>query len=640
LAISAETESIQSILKNYWGYENFRPLQEDIIQAVLDGKDTLALLPTGGGKSICFQVPALYKEGVCVVVSPLIALMKDQVHQLNKRDIKADAIYSGITKREIDLILDNCIYGNTKLLYVSPERLQTKLFLERFAKMKVSFLAVDEAHCISQWGYDFRPPYSKINDLRNVKPDLSIIALTASATERVKADIIEKLDFKEDHQVFIKSFSRENLYYNIRYEEGKYPRILKILQKMNGSAIVYMRSRRKTEDLAGFLLQNNISADFYHAGLSAVLRNQKQHNWIENWCRVMVATNAFGMGIDKPDVRLVIHMDLPDSLEAYYQEAGRGGRDGETSYALTLYNKADISNLKRHLSLSKITPEIASNAYQAIGNYYELAEGSGKGRTFDFDIFNLCQTFKLNALQVYNSIKLLSDEGYLSTNDAFFIPSRIHFKAKKNRLLNYEKKHVEHQPLLQYLLRSLEGVFDHYVAIDEVKIARSLKLKEEALVELLVALKKKKIIDYQPKSDKPRITFIEERLPPKNLKFDTAKIEFLHKVRSDNVEAMLHYIENETVCRNRIILKYFNEATTQNCGHCDVCRDQLKKVEKHSEFAMIKLKIEELTNGDAFLFEDLSQNFNNKQLLNQTIEWMLNNGNLVRTEDMKFRLVK
>jgi len=503
LIASSDTQSIQTILKNYWGYDSFRPLQEDIIQAVLDGKDTLALLPTGGGKSICFQVPALFKEGICLVISPLIALMKDQVHQLNKRDIKADAIYSGITKREIDLILDNCIYGNTKLLYVSPERLQTRLFLERFAKMKVSFIAVDEAHCISQWGYDFRPPYLKINELRNLKPGIPIIALTASATKRVKKDIIEKLEFKDDHQVFIKSFSRDNLFYNVRYEEGKYPRILNILQKMEGSAIVYMRSRRKTEDLAGFLLQHNISADFYHAGLSAVLRNTKQHNWIENWCRVMVATNAFGMGIDKPDVRLVIHMDLPDSLEAYYQEAGRGGRDGETSYALTLYNKADLSNLKRNLSLSKITPEIASKTYQAIGNYYELAEGSGKGRTFDFDIFDLCQTFQLNAIQVYNSIKLLSDEGYLSTNDAFFIPSRIHFKARKNRLLSYEKDNAEHKPLIQYLLRSLAGVFDHYVIIDEVKIARSLKLKEETLIELLIALKKKKIIDYQPKSDKP-----------------------------------------------------------------------------------------------------------------------------------------
>jgi len=476
-------QNIHNILKTYWGYNSFRPLQEDIIKSVLDKQDTLALLPTGGGKSICFQIPALACEGICIVVSPLIALMKDQVQQLEKRDIKAAAIFSGISSREIDLILDNCVYGNTKLLYVSPERLLTKLFIERFEKMNVSFIAIDA-------------PYLKINELRKIKPELPVIALTASATERVKADIIDKLQFKENHKIFTKSFSRENLFYNVRYEEGKYPRILKILNKMQGSAIVYMRSRRKTEDLAGFLLQHNISADFYHAGLKASLRNAKQQNWIDNWCRIMVATNAFGMGIDKPNVRLVVHLDLPDSLEAYYQEAGRGGRDGKDSYAITLYNKNDIANLKRQLTLSKVTPNIAKKIYQAIGNYYELAIGSGKNKTFDFDIYDFCDTFQLNALQAFNSIKLLSDEGYLSTNDAFFIPSRIYVRAKKNRLEKFEKGHPEHKVLLKHLLRSFEGILDHYVQINEIKIARSLKIKETDLTDQLLHLRKKKIIDY------------------------------------------------------------------------------------------------------------------------------------------------
>lgn len=631
--------NIQTILKTYWGYDSFRPLQEDIINSILDKKDTLALLPTGGGKSICFQIPALACEGICVVVSPLIALMKDQVQQLEKRNIKAAAIFSGISSREIDLILDNCVYGNIKLLYVSPERLLTKLFIERFVKMNVSFLAIDEAHCISQWGYDFRPPYLKINELRKIKPELPIIALTASATERVKADIIDKLQFKENHKIFTKSFSRENLSYNVRYEEGKYPRILKILNKMQGSAIVYMRSRRKTEDLAGFLLQHNISADFYHAGLTASLRNAKQQNWIDNWCRIMVATNAFGMGIDKPDVRLVVHLDLPDSLEAYYQEAGRGGRDELNSYAITLYNKNDIANLKRQLTLSKVTPDIAKKIYQAIGNYYELAVGSGKNNTFDFDIYNFCDTFQLNALQAFNSIRLLSDEGYLSTNDAFFIPSRVYIRAQKSRLEKFEKGYPQYEALLKYLLRSFEGILDQYVPINEVKIARSLKIKETDLTDQLLHLRKKKIIDYQPKSDKPRLTFLEERLPVENLKFDTQKIEQLFKVKSDNINAVLAFIENKTVCRNRTILNYFNEQSEINCGACDVCRDTIKTQKSQPIMHDVKLAIIDLLQNKSANLNQIKESLNyDATTLNNTLEQMLDNKEVVRDEQFNFTL--
>jgi len=629
--------NIKSILKTYWGFDSFRPLQEDIINAILNKKDTLALLPTGGGKSICFQIPAIASEGICVVVSPLIALMKDQVQQLEKREVKAAAIFSGISSREIDLILDNCVYGQTKLLYVSPERLLTKIFIERFQKMNVSFLAIDEAHCISQWGYDFRPPYLKINELRAIKPDLPIIALTASATERVKADIIDKLQFKEDHKIFTKSFSRKNLFYNVRYEEGKYPRILKILNKMQGSAIVYMRSRRKTEDLAGFLLQQNISADFYHAGLPASLRNTKQQNWIENWCRVMVATNAFGMGIDKPDVRLVAHLDLPDSLEAYYQEAGRGGRDGLNSYAITLYNKNDVGNLKRHLTLSKVTPEIAKKIYQAIGNHFDLAIGSGKNQTFDFDIYDFCNSFQLNALQAYNSIKLLSDEGYLSANDAFFIPSRIFVRAKKHVLEKFEKENPQQGILLKHLLRRFEGILDQYVQINEVKVARTLKIKETNLVDQLLHLRKKKIIDYQPKTDKPRLTFLEERLPVENLKFDTQKIEQLFTVRSNNINAVLAFIKNQAVCRNRIILNYFNEQSENNCGACDVCRDVLNTQKKIPQQEDIKMAIIKLLATKPFNLNEITESLKfNATTVSQTLELMLDNKELERDQQFNF----
>jgi len=631
--------NIKSILKTYWGFDSFRPLQEDIINAILNKKDTLALLPTGGGKSICFQIPALASEGICVVVSPLIALMKDQVQQLEKREVKAAAIFSGISSREIDIILDNCVYGQTKLLYVSPERLLTKIFIERFQKMNVSFLAIDEAHCISQWGYDFRPPYLKINELRAIKPDLPIIALTASATERVKADIIDKLQFKEDHKIFTKSFSRKNLFYNVRYEEGKYPRILKILNKMQGSAIVYMRSRRKTEDLAGFLLQQNISADFYHAGLPASLRNTKQQNWIENWCRVMVATNAFGMGIDKPDVRLVAHLDLPDSLEAYYQEAGRGGRDGLNSYAITLYNRNDVGNLKRHLTLSKVTPEIAKKIYQAIGNHFDLAIGSGKNQTFDFDIYDFCNSFQLNALQAYNSIKLLSDEGYLSANDAFFIPSRIFVRAKKNVLEKFEKEKPQQGILLKHLLRRFEGILDQYVQINEVKVARTLKIKETNLVDQLLHLRKKKIIDYQPKTDKPRLTFLEERLPVENLKFDTQKIEQLFTVRSNNINAVLAFIKNQAVCRNRIILNYFNEQSENNCGACDVCRDVLNTQKKIPQQEDIKMAIIKLLATKPFNLNEITESLKfNATTVSQTLELMLDNKELERDQQFNFMI--
>jgi len=564
--------------------------------------------------------------------------MKDQVMQLQQRDVSAQAIFSGMNHKEIDLVLDNCIYGHTKLLYVSPERIQTNIFIERFKRMNVSLIAVDEAHCISQWGYDFRPPYIKIAELRQYQPNVPFIALTASATKRVRKDIVDKLEFLPNQKSFQKSFARPNLSYNIRYEEGKYDRLLKVLESVPGTAIVYARSRKITEDLAGFLILNNISADFYHAGLSTVLRNTKQTNWIEGWCRVMVCTNAFGMGIDKADVRLVVHFDLPDSIEAYYQEAGRAGRDGKQSFAVTLYNNNDISKLKRQLSLSHVTPEIAKQVYASLGNNYELAEGSGKGRTYDFDLFDFCKTFQMNSLQVYNSLKLLSDEAYISTNDAFFMPSRVHIKAKKESLYKYQLANPNSNEFIKYLLRTLEGVFDHYVPVDEVKISSHLKMKEQKVVDELQLLKKHKILDYIPKSDKPRVTFIEERLPIDNLMFNKDKLDFLFKVRSDNVEAIFKFIGEENICRNRLILDYFDEQTTENCNACDICRDRIKNTENSKNFKTIKQQIIGLIDDTSKPLNEILDEvkISKKEEVIDVLEWLQSNKIITRNDALEF----
>ena len=416
--------SPNDILKQYWGFDSFRPLQEDIIQSVLDGKDTLALLPTGGGKSICFQVPALVKEGICIVISPLIALMKDQVYNLQKRGIAAVAIFSGMHYKDIDRILDNCIYGNTKLLYLSPERLTSDLVRERIKKMKVSLIAVDEAHCISQWGYDFRPPYLQIAEIREYLPKVPIMALTATATPEVVKDIQEKLEFKRG-EVFQQSFLRENLAYVVLEEEGKMEKLFKVLTGVRGSGLVYVRNRRKTKEIAMFLKKYRITADYYHAGLTNEERSQKQEAWINDKIRIIVATNAFGMGIDKPDVRVVVHMDLPDSLEAYFQEAGRAGRDGQKSYAVLLYNQGDKLDLERRFELSFPPLKEVRLTYQALGSYLQLAVGSGEGESYDFDLVEFSRVYGFSTVKTFNCLKVLERAGWIALSESIYIIRQV-----------------------------------------------------------------------------------------------------------------------------------------------------------------------------------------------------------------------
>ncbi|MEM6298785.1 MAG: ATP-dependent DNA helicase RecQ [Bacteroidota bacterium] len=425
---------IHDILKRFWGYDSFRPLQEDIITSVLDGHDTLALMPTGGGKSICFQVPALALEGVCIVVTPLIALMKDQVAQLKQRGIKAQALFSGMRPREIDIALDNCVYGDTKFLYLSPERLKTKLFQERLQKMNVSLLAVDEAHCISQWGYNFRPPYLTIAQVRKFIPDVPCIALTATATQNVCIDIQEHLEFREGHQFFRKSFARENLSYSCFKEENKLERLLKILRGVQGSSVVYVRNRRKTQEITELLRKQNVSADFYHAGLDMKERSQKQEAWIKNQIRVIVATNAFGMGIDKPDVRLVVHLDIPDNLEAYYQEAGRAGRDEQKAYAVLLYDQKDTEGLLQRLEMSHPSLEIIKRVYQAIANRYQIPVGSGELASYDFEMKELTKPYNLKATEVHYGLKRLEEQGLVHLTEAVFQSARLMVQVSREAL--------------------------------------------------------------------------------------------------------------------------------------------------------------------------------------------------------------
>lgn len=466
---------ILGILRKYWGYGAFRPLQENIIQSVLAGRDTLALMPTGGGKSICFQVPALAQDGICIVVTPLIALMKDQVENLKERGITAVAIYSGMRKREVDIALDNCIYGPVKFLYLSPERLTSEMVRERIRHMRVNLFAIDEAHCISQWGYDFRPPYLQLSDLRELHPDVPYLALTATATPDVVTDIQEKLGFRNG-VVLKKSFYRENLAYMVLHEEDKQRRMLRIIRKLGGSGIVYVRNRRETQETARFLVNEGISADFYHAGLPSEERTAKQDNWKAGHTRVIVATNAFGMGIDKADVRFVIHLEPPDSLEAYYQEAGRAGRDGKKAHAVLLYQDADLTQLKKNFQDS--FPSVASirKVYQYLGNYFQLAYGAGENLTLDFDIGEFCQRYQLETIPVLNALKFLERDGWVLLTESVYLPSRIKFEVPPDELYKFQVENQQLDGFIKMILRAYGGAFDHYIPIREQELSRKFGL--------------------------------------------------------------------------------------------------------------------------------------------------------------------
>ena len=562
------------LLKRYWGFDSFRPIQDEIIYSVLNGQDTLALMPTGGGKSLCFQLPALAMEGICIVISPLIALMKDQVENLKEKGISAVAIYAGMGKREIDILLDNCIYGNIKFLYLSPERLLSDLVRVRISYMNVNLFAVDEAHCVSQWGYDFRPPYLKIHELREIHPKVPILALTATATQRVRIDIAEKLQLTQP-KIFVKSFARKNLSYVVLTDEDKYKRLIKIIKNVKGSGLVYVRNRRETTEVAYFLQRNGIEADFYHAGIEREERFSKQASWKENKIQVMVATNAFGMGIDKPDVRFVVHLDLPESLEAYYQEAGRAGRDGKKSYGVLLANKSDQLALEAKYSKSFPSVEEIKKVYHDLGSFYQLAYGAGEGITFDFDLADFCKRFTIGVVKAMAASKFLEHDGYVTLSENIFLQSRVLFTVGHEDVYRFQIENAAYDKVIKAILRSYGGAFDVYVKIQESEIAKKTGSSFKDIVRYLKFFQEQGLLSYLPQTDQPQLQFLRPRADRLHLDIDVKYIELRKKVQADQIQAVMSYA-TRMECRSIQLLTYFDELAAEKCGICDVCLAEKK----------------------------------------------------------------
>jgi ATP-dependent DNA helicase RecQ len=596
--------NIQSILKQYWGHESFRPLQEDIIHSILKDQDVLALLPTGGGKSVCFQVPALARPGLCLVISPLIALMKDQVENLRKKNITAYAIYSGMTRKEVINILKVAGESNCKFLYVSPERLETILFLEYLPSLNINLIAVDEAHCISQWGYDFRPPYLRIAELRKDLPDIPVLALTASATPAVQKDICEKLAFTKQI-IFRQSFERANLSYSVFKVDSKINKIVDILQKVGGTGIVYCKSRKRTKDISDLLNMHGIVADFYHAGLVAEERNRKQEAWINNQIRTVVCTNAFGMGIDKPDVRVVIHADAPDCLENYYQEAGRGGRDGKKAYAVLLHNGKELEELQ---NLPQIRfPEISQIRiiYQSLMNYLRVPAGSGEGNYYDFNLNDFIKKFNHDAQLVLYSLKALEQEQMLGFNEQVFLPSRIQFTSNKETLYEFENHHPALEPVIKTLLRNYEGIFDQPVFIYEKSIAYILQKDLQFVTDALKRLHGFSIIEYVPQKDSPQIFFVQNRVRTEELSINETNYKKRKQQLSDRIRAFMKYIAERKTCRSKMIGNYFGDPKMVACGICDNCLDHHNNDLSTEEFEKIHQQILTLIRPNPFPSSDL-----------------------------------
>jgi ATP-dependent DNA helicase RecQ len=595
--------NITELLKHYWGYDTFRPLQEDIIHAVVAGRDTLALLPTGGGKSICFQVPAMLKDGICIVVSPLIALMKDQVENLQAKGIEAVAIYAGMGKREIDILLDNCIFGKIKFLYLSPERLLSELVRVRISYMNVSLFAIDEAHCVSQWGYDFRPSYLKVKELREIHPDVPVIALTATATARVREDIVEKLDMKIP-EVFVQSFARKNLSYVVFDLEDKHRKLLSVVHKVKGSGLVYVRNRRETAEVAIFLNRNGVSADFYHAGLERNERSRKQDEWKKGKTRVMVATNAFGMGIDKSDVRFVVHLDLPESLEAYYQEAGRAGRDEKRAFAVLLANAADEQILKAKYTDSFPSVEEIKKVYHDLGNYFQLAYGAGEGLNFDFDIAEFCKRFNIGVIKALGALKFLEHDGYIVLSENIFLQSRVMFLIANEDVYRFQIENAGYDPLIKTLLRSYSGMFDQYVKIKESDVAHRIGISYRDVVGHLNKLQEQGLLSYLPQTDQPQLQFVRSRVDFVHLDIDVKYIELRKKIQSDQISAVQSYMGSKT-CRTVSLLEYFGEHHAAKCGMCDVCLAE-KRAEDLDELSdKIDFEIATLLQSNVMALTDL-----------------------------------
>jgi ATP-dependent DNA helicase RecQ len=627
-------EDFNQILSRYWGYGEFRPLQLDIIKSVAAGKDTLGLMPTGGGKSITFQVYSLSRKGICIVITPLIALMKDQVENLQKKGIRALKIHSGMSHMEIKVTLDNAVWGEYKFLYVSPERLNSEYFKERLAKMDVNLIAVDEAHCISQWGYDFRPSYMNIIQLRELLPGVTFLALTATATPKVVEDIQDKLGF-EKRNVLSMSFQRENLSYLVRLREDKMGYLLETLKSVKGSGIVYSRSRKGTREIAAELRKNKISADFYHAGLSTGVRHEKQDDWLAGKTRVIVATNAFGMGIDKPDVRFVIHADPPDSLEAYFQEAGRAGRDGKKAAAVLLFNNADITKLKKHVTVAFPEPENIKRIYQALCNYLQVAEGFGKGQSFEFSLQDFAQNFRFQQAMVYNSLKILQREGYLEFTEEMDNPSRIYFTVSRDDLYKFQVANAEFDAFIKLVLRSYTGLFNGYVNIDEELLARRAGLGHDTVYNYLKHLRKSKIIDYVPRNRNPFIYFSKERISLNRLKITKENYDYRKKDFLERVGAVIHYATSKTTCRSQLLLQYFGENDSPECGICDVCRAMQQIGLTSFDFNEISKQVKKILETPGTYENLLLKLKGNREKSMEVLKWLLDNKRIVFRVDQK-----
>ena len=625
----------QEILKQYWGYDSFRDLQEEIITSIGEGKDTLGLMPTGGGKSITFQVPALAQEGICIVITPLIALMKDQVQNLRKREIKALAIYSGMTRQEILTALENCIFGNYKFLYISPERLDTEIFRTKLRSMKVSMITVDESHCISQWGYDFRPAYLKIAEIRELLPEVPVLALTATATPEVVTDIQARLKFREGN-VFRMSFERKNLAYIVRKTDNKTKELLYILQRISGRAIIYVRNRRRTKEITELLMNEGITADFYHAGLDNTVKDLRQKRWQSGEVRVMVATNAFGMGIDKPDVRIVLHLDLPDSPEAYFQEAGRAGRDGEKAYAVILYSKSDKTTLHKRVVDTFPDKEYILNVYEHLQYYYQMAMGDGFQCIREFNLEEFCRKFKYFPVPVDSALKILTQAGYLEYTDEQDNSSRILFTIRRDELYKLREMGKEAEALIQSILRSYTGVFTDYAYISEESLAVRTGLTRQQIYNILVTLTKRRIVDYIPRKKTPYIIYTRERLELRFLHIPPSVYEERKARYEARIKAMEEYVTTENICRSRMLLRYFGEKNEHNCGQCDVCLSK-RATDNLSEESYEEVKrqiLDLLSHSPLTPAETADQIKAEKEDIGQVIRYLLDEGELKMQDGM------
>ena len=635
------SDRYQEILKQYWGYDDFRGIQREIIESIGNGHDTLGLMPTGGGKSITFQVPALAKEGTCIVITPLIALMKDQVDNLRRRGIKAAAIYSGLTHEEIIVTLENAIFGGIKLLYVSPERLSSELFQTKLRHMQVSFITVDEAHCISQWGYDFRPSYLQIAQIRKLLPNTPVLALTATATPQVVEDIQERLKVQssevkdQSFSVFKMSFERKNLAYVVRHADDKIGQLIHILKSVKGSAIVYARSRQRTKEYAQIISEAGITATFYHAGLDACVKDQRQREWQENKFRVMVATNAFGMGIDKPDVRVVIHVDCPDSIEAYFQEAGRAGRDGFKAYAVLLYNRHDESKLKKRISDTFPDKDYVRQVYEHLAYYYQIGVGSGYHHTFEFNMDKFCHNFNHFPIRVDSALKILQRAGYLEYTEEQENQARVMFTVSRNDLYRLENNTPNEEAIITALLRSYGGLFTDYNYIDEAFLAQTVNMQPQQVYLTLKSLSQRHILHFIPQKKTPYIRYTQRREDKEYIQLMPEVYEERKAQFEAHIQAMIRYATNDKVCRSRQLLRYFGEENDHNCNQCDVCLNHRAETQAHA--ARLNSAAEKilllLEDGKPHPITDIKSIELPKSELDAAIDYLSDEEYIIRLED-------